>query len=256
VKILRTAMVGGGALALTLACATSASAAESYQVDLGALNNSGATGTAVLTLDGNNLNVKINSKGLVPNAPHAQHLHGSTDLAMDFHCPTMAADKDGSGIVTTAEGVPDYGDINISLTTTGDTSADSGLAVDRFPTADAAGNLAYDRTIEISDAAVAAIKNLHVVQHGIDVNKNGTYDTDAGPSELDPTLPQEATAPADCGMIMGSNVSTMPMGGVQTDGGDTTGVDTSALVGGTGALVAAAAGGLFLSRRRSARAER
>ena len=254
-KLLRTAMVGGGALALTLACATSASAAESYQVELGALNGSGSTGTAVLTLDGNVLNVKIDSKGLVPGAPHAQHLHGSTDLAMDFHCPTTAADADGSGIVTTAEGLPDYGDINISLTTTGDTSASSGLAVDRFPVADAAGNVAYDRTIEISDDAVKAIKNLHVVQHGIDVNGNGTYDTGAGPSELDPALPQEATAPANCGMIMGSNVSTMPVGGVQTGGGNTAGADTAALVGGSAALAAAAAGGLVLARRRSARTE-
>jgi hypothetical protein len=38
----------------------------------------------------------------VPNAPHAQHIHGAVD-GTDFHCPTQAADKDGDGFVNTEE---------------------------------------------------------------------------------------------------------------------------------------------------------
>ena len=37
--------------------------------------------------------------------------------------------------------------------------------------------------------------------HGIDYNHNGRYDGVLGASELDPSLPQEATAPALCGAL-------------------------------------------------------
>ena len=41
-----------------------------------------------------------------------------------------------------------------------------------------------------------------IVQHGVDLNDNGVYDFEAaGASELDPSLPQEATIPANCGVI-------------------------------------------------------
>jgi hypothetical protein len=95
--------------------------------------------------------------------------------------------------------VPSYGTIQGSLTTDGDTSPASALAVDRFPVADEDGNLSYSRTFEVSDEIVDAIDNLHVVVHGIDVNGDGGYDMGAGPSPLDPALPLEATVPALCG---------------------------------------------------------
>ena len=41
-----------------------------------------------------------------------------------------------------------------------------------------------------------------VVVHGIDYNGNGTYDFDSlGASQLDPSLPLEATPPALCGAL-------------------------------------------------------
>ncbi|CAO0835200.1 hypothetical protein GCM10010298_76710 [Streptomyces microflavus] len=80
-----------------------------------------------VSLEGDKPTVKIEAQGLVPGQPHAQHIHGSTD-GHDFRCPDRSADKDGDGIVTTAEGLPTYGDINISLTTTRVvTSSRSGL---------------------------------------------------------------------------------------------------------------------------------
>jgi hypothetical protein len=40
-----------------------------------------------------------------------------------------------------------------------------------------------------------------VVQHGIDANHNDVYDFQSlGKSDLDPSLPQEATIPANCGV--------------------------------------------------------
>lgn len=134
---------------------------RSYQVDLRQLNDSGVRGTAQLTLQGRRLTVKIDAQGLVPGQPHAQHIHGST-TGHDFTCPDASADKNGDGIVTTAEGLPAYGDINISLTTKGDTTKASGLAVDRMPVADKNGNLSYSRTITVSQAVADHITYLHV----------------------------------------------------------------------------------------------
>lgn len=232
---------------------TKAAAGDTYQIDLNQLNNSGASGTALVSVEGDKLTVKIEAEGLVPGQPHAQHIHGSTD-GHDFHCPDMSADKDGDGIVSTAEGLPVYGDINISLTTKGDTSKDSGLAVDRMPVADKDGKLSYSRTIPVSHAVVEHIKDLHVVQHGIDPNGNAKYDFGKGKSELDPKLPQEATAPASCGMVKGAAVGSMPAGGVETGGGSTAGVESPGLFAAGGAAVLAA-GGLFVVRRRTRAAD-
>ena len=103
-----------------------------------------------------------------------------------------------------AEGVPAYGPIRKSLTTRGDTSPDSALAVDRFPTTPN-GTEHYDRRINFSKAAVArAIQNGKgiIVIHGVDYNGNGQYDFEgAGTSEIDPSLPAEATDPAICGVL-------------------------------------------------------
>ncbi|RJK96974.1 hypothetical protein [Vallicoccus soli] len=250
------------ALGAALLGAGPAAAAETYSITLSPQNDSGASGTALLTAgDDGSLRVRIDAEGLVPGAPHAQHVHGGADMSRDFMCPTPEADADGDGIVSTAEGLPDYGDIFISLTTEGDTSKDSGLAVDRFPVADAEGRVSYDRTIpaaELPEGTLEAIRNLHVVQHGIDVNGNGQYDAEAGPSELDPALPQEATAPADCGMVEGATISHVPEGGVETGHGAVAhdgGASSAPLVAGGAAL--AAAGVLFgLSRRGARRGER
>lgn len=41
-----------------------------------------------------------------------------------------------------------------------------------------------------------------MVIHGVDYNNNGEYEmAGAGPSELDPSLPAEATDPAVCGVL-------------------------------------------------------
>ncbi|SES37182.1 hypothetical protein SAMN05216188_1431, partial [Lentzea xinjiangensis] len=86
-----------------------------------------------------------------------------------------------------------------SLTTSGDTSPASGLAVDRFP---APGGTSYDyrRSITVTADVASNIRNgkAVLVVHGIDPNRSGAYDGSA-PSDLDPSLPLEATSPAACG---------------------------------------------------------
>jgi hypothetical protein len=242
---------------------SSAGEPGSYSIDLGELNGSGSGGVAVLTLaEDGNLTVNIEAKGMVPRQPHAQHIHGGASLRRDFTCPTQAADVDGNGIVDTLEGLPSYGEIHIALTTEGDATPASGLAVDRFPVAGPDGSLSYERTFsaaELPDGTATAVRNLHVVTHGIDVNGNGEYDMAAGPSELDPALPQEATAPASCGIIEGSNISTIPTGGVDTGVGPPTGTGHGAVAGPPVLAVSAVVGigalwviGVGLRRRRTA----
>lgn len=256
----KAALATPAACAIVLAGATGASADEKWTMNLTDTmgNDSGSSSTAHLTIAGDQLTVDITGTGFTPNSPHAQHFHGSFEDNKDFTCPTSAADADGDGQVDTEEGLPTYGDIMISLTTKGDTSPDSGLAVDRMPVADADGNLSYSRTITLPDGAGPKLKNLHIVQHGLDANGNDKYDMEAlGESSLAVSLgvkgiPEEATNPATCGTVTGAAVGAPPTGGVATGGGTTEGVEAMGAFGaGAGALVLA--GGLLAYRRRLAR---
>jgi hypothetical protein len=189
--------VGAAYMSLTPA----AFAQDMFQADLAPLNNSGASGTANLALEGDQLTTDIASEGLAPGLPHAQHIHG-LEQAMS-ECPTILNDQNGDNLVNTTEGEPSYGPILTSLTTEGDTSPESALAVDRFPVANEDGTLTYDRTFGVPTNVADRLEDFAIVQHGVDLNGNGVYDEEAaGPSDLDPSLPQEATIPANCGVIV------------------------------------------------------
>ena len=219
----------------------------SYQADLGALNASGVSGTGMVTLSGDQATVVIEASGLVPGAPHAQHFH----IGAQGSCPTDAEDKDGDGFLSTTEGAPFYGEIGTSLTTEGDTSPDSGLAVDRFPTD---GNLSYERTFTVTEDVQKAFAagTAVLVLHGVDKDGSGTYDGDVK-SDLDPSLPMEATAPAACGAFSEAQMGTTPAGGAETGAGSTAGVEQQAAIGvGAVALAGAAAAGALAHRRRQA----
>jgi hypothetical protein len=190
-------LVGAAYMSLTPA----AFAQDMFQADLEPLNNSGASGTANLALEGDQLTTDIASEGLAPGLPHAQHIHG-LEQAMS-ECPTILNDQNGDNLVNTTEGEPSYGPILTSLTTEGDTSPESALAVDRFPVANEDGTLTYDRTFGVPANVADRLEEFAIVQHGVDLNGNGVYDEEAaGPSDLDPSLPQEATIPANCGVIV------------------------------------------------------
>jgi hypothetical protein len=168
---------------------------------LNPLNNSGVTGSAEIEVKNGLLDVDVNASGLLAGSPHAQHIHFGAQARNE--CPTIADDTNGDFRLTTAEGLPAYGPIKKSLTTSGDTSPASALAVDRFPTAPQ-GVINYDRSMRTGDALARAIKNGKgvIVVHGVDYNNNGVYDfASAGKSELDPSLPAEATDPATCGLL-------------------------------------------------------
>ena len=128
-----------------------------FKAELNPLNRSGAEGHAILEKEGKKkLETEIHSHGLAPKLPHAQHIHGFKQAVSE--CPTLAASGDDN-LITTVEGQPSYGPIQVSLTTRGDTSPNSALAVDRFPVANAKGSVHYERTFTVP-ADVA--KNLYV----------------------------------------------------------------------------------------------
>jgi len=162
-------------------------------------------GQASLRLTGRTLDINLSATGLTPGEPHAMHIHGDTQAANE--CPTIDADTNtgdtidpGSftagkpdGLISLGEGLPDYGPIDVSLTLTGDTSADSGLSLERFLTADANGSINYHRSVVVPKDVAKNLGNLHIVIHGADLPG------DADASSVNSLF--EATLPVACGEI-------------------------------------------------------
>jgi hypothetical protein len=106
---------------VSVAFALGSSGGQGYfKANLNPLNHSGAEGHTFLHKEGGKLDTKIHSTDMAPNLPHAQHIHGMAQAISE--CPTLAADDNGDGLVNTAEGLPSYGPIAVSLTTRGDTT--------------------------------------------------------------------------------------------------------------------------------------
>lgn len=210
-RSLRNAAATGSVLMVASLALTSATGTANAWNDPGAvetdarmnsLNNSGANGHAeVKVMKKNRLHVKIHVRGLAPDLPHAQHIHYGEQARQE--CPTVADDVNGDFRITTTEGAPAYGPIRVSLTTKGDTSPASALAVDRFPTAPDGVEHYHRKTRTQADVARAIRQGKAVVViHGVDYNDNGKYDfASAGKSDIAPTLPAEATDPATCGVL-------------------------------------------------------
>ncbi len=204
-----------------------------------ALNESGASGDLAITLNGTSAEVTINMAGLT-DAVHAQHIHG--EVGADNVCPEPALDADGDGLINTVEGVPAYGLVKVSLTTEGDSSPDSALAIDRFPSG---ATYTYTQTIELPADIAGDLGNMNIIVHGLDIDGSGAYDGDAV-SSLDPELPLEATIPVACGKIV--LAAAAPTGGVATGAGGSASSSAAPLF----ALAAAAGAGAMLTvtRRR------
>ncbi len=173
--------------------------------DDGADSGSEASGHASLVLVDDQLRAFLFARGLSPNLPHAMHIHGHDEAVAE--CPSMARAGD-DGLIDTVEGLPDYGPIQVSFTTTGATGGNllpDGLDLSRFPVADQFGFVAYQRTFTIPDNIAERLGDMHIVVHGHDLNGNGTYD---GPSSslsdlVGAPVPLEAELPVACGPLNG-----------------------------------------------------
>ena len=201
-----TASVTRGALAPSSSSVQASSdyaqAGTELRARLNSMNNSGAVGSAEVTVRQRRLTVDVDVRRVLEDMPHAMHIHFGARARHE--CPTVARDDhNGDFRIETAEGMAAYGPVRVSFTTRGPTGKGSVLAVNRFPTAPR-GEIHYDRHMRAGSRVASGIRNgdAVVVVHGIDYNGNGKYDfRGGGRSDLDPELPAEATDPAACGVL-------------------------------------------------------
>jgi hypothetical protein len=129
-------------------------------------------------------------------------------------CPPASAARlhNGHAAISTSNGIAFYGPPQVALTSSGDTSRKSIVDFPRYPTT---GEISYTRKITVPAGVAAAIRanNAIVVVHGIDYNHNGIYDNVLDRSELNRSLPGEATAPALCGHLVAQRTTTAGPGG-------------------------------------------
>ncbi|GAB3267761.1 hypothetical protein [Arthrobacter pigmenti] len=248
-KKMKKAMLLAPAVALGLtamgaAPAMADHATGTYSTVLNQLNNSGASGTAWVTVEGSQATVTVQAAGLAETFndapyPHVQHIH----IGARGTCPTMAADANGDGIVDTVEGQPSYGEIGTTLSV-GDAAKDASTATD-VTVAPSGSSFTYEETFELNQATQDSLANgtSVVVVHGLDPANQPAAATET-PSNLVPELPLAATAPALCGPLQ-----MMPAGGADTGvtKSDQGGSEMGMIALGGGLL--AAAGGAYAIRR-------
>jgi hypothetical protein len=232
------------------AATSTSSESWSFQTSLDPLNNSGTVGDVLIEGQGNQATVYMTVDGAAETFmdgpfPHAQHIHfGAQGL-----CPGPEADVDGDGAINVEEGAPFYGGIGTSLTIEGDTSPDSGLAVERFP---GGSSYTYERSLEIPDDVLESIVNGTgvVVVHGVDPTLL-TEEAANKQSELDESLPNAATLPAACGTLTASQMDGMPEGGADTGvAGGSQGAGMAMAAGGGVLALGAIGAGAYIMRKR------
>ena len=182
-------LVGAGLLAGCDNSGSNGPETMTYTADLGALNGSGVSGTATVTVEGDQMMVTVDAAGTVAEQVHPQHIHGSTDGTASS-CPTMDADSDGNGRISVSEGAPAYGGILVPLDGSLDTAEGLG-EVETFPTADANGAYTYDRSIAKANLGVneersfddLSLANHAIVVHGamVDGEYSATLPVACGP---------------------------------------------------------------------------
>lgn len=152
--------------------------ADEFLTLLTPANNSGVVGLARTSLDGNTLTVDIAASGLTPGQEHPFHLHGFL-TGEPSRLATAADDRDGDGVVETAEGEAVFGPVIAGLTDHGKARYFLETWPGAFPEADAKGNLNFHQsyTLDPNYAPEAAIlARLHerlegrvLELHGLDV---------------------------------------------------------------------------------------
>lgn len=186
----RTALMFTAAfgLALTLSAPVAAGGRVDavYTAKLAELNDSGASGHAVLMLRGDQLTVRLTVSGVEPGLPHLQHIHGFAGTT-ESQCPPPSADTDHDGLVSVGEGAEFYGPIFVkTLSTTG---AQEPLNLDIAPVANADGSYTYTHTFQV-DGDALNVSDESIVVHGLDINGDGAYSNF-----------MEASLPVLCGEI-------------------------------------------------------
>lgn len=260
-RLLSAAGAATGAAGVTLlglgaAFAPAAGAATTggttYMASLKAVPLNGqtqASGTLKLVLTGSKATITEHVTGLAATFtgkpfPHVQHIHGGAKGT----CPGSTADANHDGVISTTEGKASYGTILTTLSVTpGGTSPKTGTNTTIAPSG---STITYSRTITLDTTTVKSIQagNAVIVVHGLTPSTAPKAAT-TEKSALVPSLPLAATAPALCGALTASQMSTVPTGAPQTGGGSTAGFQDVALFAVGGGLIVSG-GTLLMIRRR------
>lgn len=156
----------GAALALVLAVPALVLAGgrpTTYESTLKTLNGSGASAHARITLDGDQLTIHMEEVGLEAGMPHPQHVHGklpgeaTASPTIISKCPAPSRDTNGDGLVSFAEGLPDYGGVLVNF---------------GAPLASPDGTFTLDTTMTVDPGI--DLNSRALVIHGLTVN--GAYD--------------------------------------------------------------------------------
>ncbi|MCG9970761.1 hypothetical protein [Christiangramia crocea] len=137
-----------------------------FTAQLSEINDSGVSGTAAISVQGNSLTVLVEAEGMTPGEPHPQHIHGLENGEENATCPPESADTNEDGIITIPEGVPFYGGVLLPL-------AD-------FPVADENGTISYQQTFILGENGnptvedLSALQNRVIVLHGMN-DGDGAY---------------------------------------------------------------------------------
>ena len=168
----RTLILALIALAAAAPATSSPLDATRFFTQLTPLNDSGVSGRVEFAVDraANTLTANVRASGLTPNTLHPQHIHGrfvegncEIDAASaspiaglclrgpetrDSVVPSLAGnDIDGDGFLETVEGAPSYGPILLNLA---DASQPRSALPGSFPTSDAAGDVVFTETYDLS----------------------------------------------------------------------------------------------------------
>jgi len=205
-------LIAGVAIAvIVLASGGSSASGERFTSDERPVPTNRVTGggTGTVQLNGNVATVSVDVSGLLNGSPHAMHIHAGGRGV----CPPASAARlhNGHQAISTTDGIKFYGPPQVSLTSTGDTSSKSIIDFSRYPTV---GTIRYTRKITIPPGVAAAIRagNAAIIVHGIDYDHNGIYDNVLDRSELNNSLPGEATAPALCGPLVAAKTAAVGNG--------------------------------------------
>ncbi len=245
--------------ALALAASPAMAAHDgTYSSTLGQLNGTTGSGSITVDVKGDQATVNLQVSGLAQTFmdapyPHVQHIHGGAA----GKCPTPADDANGDGLLSVSEGVPGYGGILSTLTTSGATTPAEGL---NLALGGQGGTYSIQRTITIDEPTQKSLAagTAVVVVHGLDPATAGVpAEVFNGRSDLTPepaaALPLGATSPALCGTLAKTQMGAMPYGGADTGVATESSSSSTGMVAlGGGLVLAAAAGGTFAVRRRAA----
>ena len=177
-------------LALALTAASLSAATMTYSGVFMPVNQSGVSGTVLLTLDGNNLTVQIDATGLEPNQMHPMHIHGRLDAMGNPLPPLPPSDQDGDGFIETPEAEPAIGPPLLPL--------DSPPGSGNFPTAPG-GMLHFLQTYTLTNMLLTELMPLNL--RTVEIHGKTTGTEGAGtPFEVNGTPGYKAELPVASAM--------------------------------------------------------